>query len=322
MEQNENLPGAVPLSADDDAAAGCSDQHTNPRTAVHIGMPKAASTTLQNFLGAACDECSFRYIGPSGLPYNRWLQQVIGGEPVDDLPDYHGTTIISHEGLGILKAHNGVEIAEVLKQSLGTTTRILVVLREQREWLLSRFNQDRKGEMITHRTRWYAFAEWLEGALHDELGGYAPLYKPVPRVDYGGLVESYLTRFPCDQLCVLLYEQLRESPQEFWDTVLSFLGVSCSDAALALLSERTNSRVPESCVALHRYLGAVLPNRYARKAAALLVRPLQSLSSGPTQTEDCFQHIPEWVLDHIRTSNRRLEALLPAMDFAAYGYLV
>lgn len=288
--------------------------------AIHIGMAKAASTTIQEYLKIKSIEQKFNYLGPNNN-FKKIYKQIIDGDNINISLSTNLRTIISHEGLGIIEAANKVKIAEILKNNFGPNAKILIILREQRDWLYSRFGEDQKNEMTHREIKWYNFNEWLEGKMHDELGGSDLLYKPIPRIDYHSIINSYLNRFDRKNICVLLFEDLKKNPNKFWKEVHDFFKISMSNQDLNFLKRSKNPRMSKNSIILYRYLYKILPDYHAKKISLTIGNSLDTILPSILSNKYSVPEIPSWVIANIKESNRKLLRILPEIELENYGYL-
>ena len=175
---------------------------------VHIGGSRCASTYLQkrvlnNVIG-------YSFYG-RGDKTTEELESYCIGDKDNYTHKPRNKSIISHEGLSVLKNKENGYISDRLRRSLGKV-RILYIIRNQNDWLNSRYSHDIENYMGTH-TSYYSFHEWIRGDFHNELsqvfGESSLLYKPLPKIKYDKIIKSYKSIF--DTVVVLPMEHLYDN---------------------------------------------------------------------------------------------------------------
>jgi hypothetical protein len=159
------------------------------KTIVHIGAAKCASTYLQSCVLPYVN--GYKYVGKNNVQTKDILKKCIGKDSIQK-KRFDRKVVISHEGLSVRKSIDGVTIAEKLMKCLGSC-KILYVVRDQIEWLYSRYAQDVTSHM-GDEVGYYDFSEWIRGDFHDaysKINPYTSLYNPIKRIKYDKIIESY-----------------------------------------------------------------------------------------------------------------------------------
>src|SRR3954469_23917647 len=205
---------------------------------VHVGLPKTASTTLQDRLFAA--QNAFAYVGRIGNGYrNVGAKELIERITTEDSVDYDEDAIaallrslpevaaapnkpilVSAESLSVHGRADRRLIAERLHRLLAPA-KILIVLRAQPTMLQSMYLNHVRGS----GERVVSFDDWLF-----ETYGMAR-FKDIYRVglNYEPLVRAYDKIFGPDNVVVLPFELIRDEGSIFHRRLAELLGLPLSD---------------------------------------------------------------------------------------------
>jgi hypothetical protein len=112
--------------------------------------------------------------------------------------------------------------------------------------------------------------------------GWAPFWRYLGLGRYGEQLAAVLERFPCDQVHVLRYRDLVDTPTAALSSICAFLGVA-PDAVLDVPSQNVSTyvspspatKVLQAAVRSGASLGQFLPPRVWRRASAPLLRALR-----------------------------------------------
>lgn len=231
--------------------------------------------------------------------------------------------IISHERLSG-NPHSGGFDAQKIALRLKNTfpgAKILIVIREQRSFLLSNYFQY-LSIGGTHS---------LEKYLSVRYDGKRPCFSP-HHIEYLPLIKAYLDLYGAENVLVLPYEMFRNQPLLFLSRLSEFLDIELSVGSKSL--ERMLNRkkfyfvtyytrwlnVFRKCSSVNDY--SPLSNRYTQVVAGKL---LQALGIAfPSYLDTALRQklklkISQWCGDRYVESNQDLSQLI-GMDLSKYGY--
>lgn len=189
---------------------------------VHIGAAKCASSYIRSTILSRLK--SANYYERGGEVCELTKKYCVGSVDVKPCWDSNREEkiVLSHEGLSIYKGEKG-SVAKRLSKIL-PEAKIVYVIREQREWLSSRYSQDLKNYMGI-KTRYYSFKEWLDKKFHEELSKKSPTsiyYQPIERIKYDKIINSYKKYF--GEIKVIKYESLENDKESFISSIGKVLG--------------------------------------------------------------------------------------------------
>lgn len=188
-------------------------------TLIHIGMPKCASTWLQNQLFTPRNGYARRY-GPlesnlafiSPRPFQWSLPQQLEKLKAagDRVPTLSGETLAGNPLTG------GADAEMILHrlQSALPDARVLVIIREQQRMLRSLY------QLLVN----WGSSHSIETMLSTALPGNAPAFDP-DYLCYDNLVRAYQGAFGASRVMVLPYEELATNPGRFIEQINHFSGV-------------------------------------------------------------------------------------------------
>jgi hypothetical protein len=296
---------------------------------VHVGYPKAGSTSLQNrlfFPAKAFDYLSYRKPQGAGNAIQNSLElrefyQRLSGEASGYIDgdfcqrwqrlrgsiDGQKAIVLSDESLSLGR----VPAAEVARRidTVVPGARILVVIRNQCELLRSWF------DMLTvdpEFARNHSFSSWLRSSS----GGPKP--ELLRNLEYARVLSMYLDRFGADRVAVFLFERLFRSSDDV-ERLADFLRID-RGAVLSALGGTGENTVKQTAVlrAARRLLGpfhlsAVLPHHVIKRCVGILgsIYP-----SGPTRVSESDR---VFVSGRFSDDTERLCELLN-LDVRQYGY--
>lgn len=129
---------------------------------------------------------------------------------------------------------------------------------------------------------------------------------------YARHLERFLTYFPRSQLCVLLYDDLLQRPQDTMTRLLEFLGLDGSGMRHAPAPE--NVSLTRFSRPLFKFSRRIRLERIVPRGLLAAARTsLSNIGSRPTMADAAR----EWLQDYFEPHNRRLELLL-GRDLAAW----
>jgi hypothetical protein len=223
------------------------DHHNATNIAFHIGFTKAGSTFLQHFFDEHPSVYSFKR-GPAcknllaidSLAYSDETASQYFGPFLKEAQEREQIPLLSHERLSG-SPHSGHYDAEAVCQRihrLFPDARIIIVLREQYDLIAAIY---KRYVQIggTRKLDDYVDYRWDSRVPRFSWDAYA----------FHRLIKLYVERFGHNNVLVLLFEQLRASPQDFLMSVEKFLGV---DHLRGATLEILNPSMPERGVEMRR----------------------------------------------------------------------
>ena len=239
-----------------------------PPVVMHIGMPKAASTTLQNALFACHTQVYYlgkaksRSGGYSSPEVESLITQLSRPLTTKELSrmrrDFQDEVarastpeqipVLSREGL----CHGGSRTQERLAQNafeIFGRARVMIVLRNPFNLIPSlylqrlRGNNARQSRRADHMVGYFTLDEWLTS--ESERQRHAP-FKLLQVADN---LAPHIARFGRDQIGVFLFEDLLEHQDSFTRSVARFLGVDEDEASMLAAAAHANPRMTEAHVA-------------------------------------------------------------------------
>jgi len=227
------------------------DQMTNGIT-IHIGMPKSASTFLQESIWKQDERILSCLPGTSNRSFSVPTDEmrpiaVQMGEVLTDImrledhkydmnhhlfsdvaksfQESNRFKLISNEGLACANyapyAWNSRSIIATRLASLFPKAKILIIIRNQKEFFPSWFVQMKNtGQNLT---RQHTFIEMLEDQIELEKMGISSLWG---LCDYDELYSAYAKAFGAESVHVIPYELLKDNAQEFMYRVNDIVGLA------------------------------------------------------------------------------------------------
>jgi hypothetical protein len=238
-----------------------------PVNLVHIGLPKAASTTLQNTVFSA--QRKFAYIGKShdkdlDGPLRELYSRVLRQDSLDYDPDAAITLLqdvreqfaaqnrpllASHETLSAEGRADRRTIAERLHR-LFAPAKVLIVLRRQGSMLQSQYMNYRR---VPGGVRVGSFESWLD----EFYGGHQfPDSFRVP-LNYEPVVRTYEGLFGRDNVVVLPFELLPDENSVFTQRLAELLHMPQPAVTECLKVRQFNPRQSYRHAALHQIQSAL-----------------------------------------------------------------
>jgi hypothetical protein len=294
---------------------------------IHIGYPKTATTWLQKRVFPLDVEGWFRLIGTreailtsfvtlNGLRFDPCVARTAFDEDLADAVSSKRIPVISHERLAGT-AHSGGYDAQPIAERLTRTfpkARVLIVIREQEQMLLSSWQQYvREGGACS-----------LRRYLDPPTDGRVPLFR-YEQFEYDALINYYHRLLAPERVCVLPLEQLARSPHTFLSTLAEFAGAvatanvdhsrvytSLSGLSLAIL-RRLNYIIGRDSV------NPTAPMRGHGRVGDLLTRFDRGNKTSVLATGLASSRIRQIVGDRYRQSNM-VTSRLTGIDLASLGY--
>ena len=217
-------------------------------TCIHIGLPKAASKTLQTQLFAKHSQIKY---ARGGWPFgegavdrmlNRFANQAVEPAKVDGM-----VPVISSE---VLVFTNHTRLAMNVENLIGPSKTLLVV-RHPLRWIESFYLQLIKNSYLMplsligggpkglqgEAKRRFKLEEYLDRCWHQD--GKGPLKCLMSK----NILEPYVERFGCRNVGVFMFEHLESDPKAFFEAVCSFVGVDPVEGLDRFKEKHVNRRM-------------------------------------------------------------------------------
>lgn len=307
---------------------------------IHIGLPKAASTWLQDYVMGNADlgfcrpkigsDLMKAFVYEHGFDFDAAAVRAMYDAHRDDQPNT--VSWLSYERLAGIAASGGYDTKEIADRiaAVFPEAKVLIVIREQKSIILSNYKQSIKA------------------------GGVAPLAaylntpkphvtRPMPRFsfkyfEYHRLIAYYQQLIGVDNVLVLPYEFLQEDPRAFVTRIVTFADMpEPSDAVLDRIPFDTQPRSARGPIEtyLKRYISAffaprndinpnaLFPSEFLSKGLTFVVRSAERylVPSGIKHKlqDNLKSRVAQSVGDYYRESNRKTQDLT-GLDLSRYGY--
>lgn len=293
-------------------------------TVVHIGFHKTGTTTLQRNVFPNIEGCA--YVGPTGslglvfrpLAESLWsadddayLRASLSGFLADVRGDA-STLIVSHESFSryVIDERTPRRLLDVMPDA-----RVLVCVRNQRTMVRSLYHQ------YLVKGGYERFEDWIASdMLH-------PNY-----VQYDITIERYQNVFGRDRVRAVVYEDLKERPDEFVADITRYVRPEALPPAVDLASGAENTSLADPTRAVLRHVNRLFvrsnhnpepllfavpgPNRILDAARAVdgKVFTRNRRSSKPREDQAVERLVPTW-----EKSNARLRELT-GLPLGELGY--
>jgi hypothetical protein len=311
-----------------------------PPLFIHIGLRKAASTTLQrglfaklpqfNHFGMWHDDATrfrdlrvpeliHRIILSDGVNYDRAAARHLAENTIlDNLSPTRINTLSDEKLGGFWRGYADRRlIAERLKDLFGDI-RIVVMVREQIDHFLANYialGGEYKLAPDRLRVR-------LPVTDHLEYMMRYPDYEQLGHLKVGQLAAMYAEIVGHENVCVLVFEEMRDDLPAFAARIWTFLGIEPDEVAACLRGRHENPRRKTQSMLAYRTLRAhLLPGV---KFSSLLPQRMQNgfqtaLAHGPKSK---IRLPPEWIerlRGYYADDNARLAGTF-GLDLARWGY--
>lgn len=294
---------------------------TDPAAApvIHVGFHKTATSWLQKHYFKAHPEIALvnDYKKPQD---DRFLSYLIATPTLKFSPEesktlwqevvrteYHGepAICISAERLSGHPASGGYDretIAERLSQTI-PNARILITVRDQVEIVKSIYNQLLREGYPGTFTDLVRSQQW-------KCTSFCLAY-----LEFDLLVEAYANRFGKQNVCVLRFEDFRDSKLAFLEQLASFIGVNNMSADEGVVNPSGESRNTHALRIVNKFrYSEIYPHPLISLSPRMRGHLQAVLSWLPSRAEEYPEDDLAFVADHYRDSNRRLNDLVNA-DF-------
>lgn len=249
---------------------------------VHVGYPKAASTTLQKHLFSRHGDIQYfgnyptnnvgmdsslrdeyaRYLSDRSLRaiykemlkrdkkhYNKMRIQELMEERIVRKIDVRRVPVMSHERfLSTLFWNGDIEEKALRLRELLPMARILIVVRNQRDIIASQYRNHPFDPGNLSKGKFMTFSEWLRAAIErDSEIGYMSSLK------YSDVIEVYGELFGAENVGVLCADDLAANVKRFSKEASAFMSIDCEETVRILSGQHENLGVPSYLARLRRY---------------------------------------------------------------------
>lgn len=289
-----------------------------PATVIHIGFPKAASTTLQ--LGVFDQHPEILHVGRQNWKSDD--DQLIYSLIFDDDQYYDEaackklfndfekqahqnglTTIVSNEHFvrSTMRSLAPMRLARLMPDA-----KILVVIRNQFDAVASMYAA--QGRYLRsnlapkpYKGRYVTFENWFEFALENWKSSY------LGAIDYDATIGLYEKHFGHENVECILFEDLIKSPHITAEKIAKLAEVNADLMKELLSSSHENKRVSSRIVHYHRIRRYFLPQISFSSYLPSLKFLTRLLSQGKAYRHDLSPSTRETISELYREGNRALE---------------
>jgi hypothetical protein len=303
-----------------------------PRTCIHIGLPKTATTMIQRHLFKLHPELLYgatplklgnfdpegrctRLIDDICLDRSydietgrKFLHDDVGpnlsGDRIfllsDELFSFNGSVDQGLQATGLIDRR---EKAQRLKDVFGDA-RIILVIRRPADWIRALYLQRLKGYGKKHRD-----FESLETWLERHLDCRNETRSAASNLHYGELAELYAGLFGKENVGVFLYEELLSEPATFIADIAGFIGIDTQQAVSLTEGKRENETLTKRQLLLSHLRAQSRIGEFLVTSPTLqpLRRAVASVLPGRAPLRPEFpERLAEEVADYCRDDLRRL----------------
>ena len=309
---------------------------SHPRTVLHIGMKKTATTLLQQCLFEKHTEvnyirsiCPVRYLNCPSEMHEGIIKDA--QQEMESQWRAGRVCVFSREKLSGGSLKKKLQQAEILRRVFGDC-QILITIREPLSWTESFYFQQlkvfnsRRPPYALFRTfgrppRYFDINEWLSVMMREEMLG--DLY-------IAETAEVYAEKFGKENVSLVIFEKLKQTPREFLADICRCIGISLEEAITLCEGQTKNVRWTETSVdRLKRLEGSFLAkwiHRFKRtkKRESNLHRLLRihEEAVNPTAPKARANLEPKWkeVIEKIGREQSQEIVEQWGLPLAAYGY--
>lgn len=341
----------IQSSATQQAAVRKSPALADAPLCVHLGLPKTATTMLQEYLFAKHSQLN--YLGKHSPPAKHYIpdksmnslvtsvinpNRTYPPSAVNDLRQTiksavisGKTSIFSKEGWCGLSEEKRARFAVQLKKTVGNC-RVLLTIREPLSFVESLYFQKLQGfhngkypnlkEHFGQPPKYFDVNTWLQTLLESSKINRTLFNK----LRYADTAEYYASVFGKDRVKVLAFEQLKSSPEQFIGKLSSFLEIEPDEALLLSQNKRANDRWTEESIKQLTKLQKSWIKRWIfrsrdleRRRQMLGVDKNSQATSSTKAKAEINDEFREMILDITREQSRRIEKDW-GLPLSQYGY--
>lgn len=302
-----------------------------PAPLLHVGYPKTASTWLQNRIfnnadfGFAMASTARALLIESFILSNRFdfdperMRKMLNASWNDEfaperIPVWSDETLLGSPGP---RRYDGSTVADMLNRVF-PDARVLICIREQKAAALSLYSEYIKGVGGAHTIKMFI-------GTGREKRSFTPWLRP-DFLHYHFAIANYQALFGREQVLVLPYELLRESPKRFLQSLCDFAGANLSEryeidwmnprvAGLGLGAMRIANRF----LVLNPLTGErTVPMRASRRLSRLLERAAPAALNSHMDLKR-RQYVERIYGGKFAESNRITQELI-GIELGDYGY--
>ncbi len=310
------------------------DRSNTPFVYIHLGMPKTATTMLQQFLFGGHSEIyplgKMPQMQPNPYPLmatqelSRAVQEknfTISESAIQDLrvrtraaAENGKISVFSKEGMSGAPANKQGVSADLLKEIFGTC-RILLTIREPLSFIEALYFQHLKAyqkeksnglnNAFGEAPRYFTIDEWF-GAVTQAAR------TPMTHFAFANNADLYADRFGKDNVKIMIFEQLKAEPEVFFKELCGFLDIDAREAQELCHDRSANVRWTETPINRLKEMQAC-PEKSAqfqrgdRKERASMLGLEMHDDPAPRARAEMSGELKQNLQDLARDSVRRLE---------------
>ncbi len=296
----------------------------------HIGLPKAASTTIQKhffpdhpeieFLGlpfksAVFEEIRNRMVYMDGLSYDIKKEYEKFTTELNRIPSEKKIFVWSDEALSWTRGADRILMCDRVKDVVGAQ-KIIMIIREQISSIYSHHAMDAFKSYETLKEKGNINA-WIEAAQPFKNRGFHHLL-------YFSLIDLYVDKFGRENVGVFFFEDLQTNPRNFYSAISKFMGLTHSVKDLG--SRNPSENVRRASRRIQQW--AKLKNRYFPSLKLTRVMPgpmrevaLRFMESGQRANIVIDEERMEILREFFAENNRKLQDKF-GLPLSEKGYVV
>lgn len=314
-----------------------------PTTFIHLGLPKTATTCLQDhlftnhsrihyfgkFIGGGfpatvrpvllAKHCKIRTLDPGDI------REASIGEQLEHAAENNLIPVLSNEGLSGGWGWKKSAQAKLLKKTFGNC-RIILFVREPSSFIKSYYTQILKGfnkrglsarwaKSLGEPPRYFDINEWLSRAWYS-------LNSPGQFLSYANTAKIYAKVFGRENVKIFIFEAFVQNPENFITSLCDHMGIDSKEGFDLINGKRSNERITTEYI--RRLQEIEQSESLTQQFRNALPKERREMLDPKNQSGDKFKpELPEKWLKKVNAladkQNRRLvkEWGLPLSD---YGY--
>lgn len=304
---------------------------------LHIGLPKTATTALQEFLFP--NHSQVEYLGKivGGGPQDQFRDETVReivnqttreGVFEADLPrcrelfrrhvapalDRGKVVVWSAEDMTVGARERRTARARNLRHVFGPS-KIVLTLRQPLKFVESMYLHKLKEPQVSRNWRFGQAPRYVEMAAWLDQVWHAPERGPLSHLEYAETAELFAEQFGQDNVGIFLFEEFVAAPAEFIARLCRFIGVDGEEGVRAALGKRSNDRWSQLQMDNLKYIAASpwRRNLFRFRSAAAQQRILKGGLSDEAlaKTPKAAAIVPDpWrriIEDHLAPGHARLQ---------------